>query len=70
LRTGRAKYTWIFILIVATRWFIIAVVFAAGLTAIATVIGTSRKWILFTHKVISFIDFGEAPLQDMLFFDS
>jgi hypothetical protein len=37
---------------------------------VATVIGTSHKRILFLHKSISFIDFGEAPLQYMLFFDS
>jgi hypothetical protein len=69
LWTGRTKYTRIFILIVAASRFIVAVVLAIGLTTIAKVIGTSRKRIFFAHKIISFIDFGEAPLHYMLFFD-
>ena len=37
------------------------------LTAVATLIGASHKRILFARKVISFINFGEAPLRYMLF---
>jgi len=48
----------------------VAIVLAAFLTAVITPVATPHKRILFAHKVISFIDFGEAPLQYMLFFDN
>ena len=53
-----------------TTVWLVTFVFAAALAAIATVIGTSYKRILIAHEIIFFIDFSEAPLQCMLFFDS
>jgi len=48
-------------------WLLI-IEFILTIIAIA-IIGTSHKRILSTHKIISFWDFGEAPLQYMLFPD-
>jgi hypothetical protein len=56
-------------MVITARSLIITVVWAVILTVIAIAIaGTSHKRILFVHKINSFKDFGEAPLQYMLDF--
>ena len=66
-QAGRTDYTRIFIFIVTIFTVITAglLIIAVVLTAVPTVVSkavacASRKRILSTHKIISFVDFGEA----------
>ena len=64
--TGWTDYTRIFIFIITAGLLIVTVI----LTVIAiAIVGTSHIGILSAHIITSFVNFGEAPLHYMLFFD-
>ena len=60
--------------VIAAGLLIVTVIWAVILTTVLTVIaiaivGTSHKRSLSAHKITSFVNFGEAPLHCVLFFD-